>query len=285
MFGLRSDGKHLKKTSAVFKLMPNLMRERNDSQVLFSQDIITDGMDAYIKEKFDNDGIKISYLDIVFTAIARIIAERPHLNRFVVNGRTYARNSIFLSIVVKKGMNDEALETPLKFEFKGGETIFEVKDKIQEEINKNKEVDMKNGTDKTVNALTSVPASLIKVAMNIIRSLDKHGILPKALINVSPFHTSAFVTNVGSLGIDAIYHHLYNFGTTSMFYAMGRKKKTYVYVDDELVEKKCISIAFVGDERICDGYYYASSFKLFSKYLAKPFLLEEKGEKKIDDQL
>jgi len=285
MFGLRSDGKHLKKTSAVFKLMPNLMRERNDSQVLFSQDIITDGMDAYIKEKFDNDGIKISYLDIVFTAIARIIAERPHLNRFVVNGRTYARNSIFLSIVVKKGMNDEALETPLKFEFKGGETIFEVKDKIQEEINKNKEVDMKNGTDKTVNALTSVPASLIKVAMNIIRSLDKHGILPKALINVSPFHTSAFVTNVGSLGIDAIYHHLYNFGTTSMFYAMGRKKKTYVYVDDELVEKKCISIAFVGDERICDGYYYASSFKLFSKYLAKPYLLEEKGEKKIDDQL
>ena len=285
MFGLRSDGKHLKKTSAVFKLMPNLMRERNDSQVLFSQDIITDGMDAYIKEKFDNDGIKISYLDIVFTAIARIIAERPHLNRFVVNGRTYARNSIFLSIVVKKGMNDEALETPLKFEFKGGETIFEVKDKIQAEINKNKEVDMKNGTDKTVNALTSVPASLIKVAMNIIRFLDKHGILPKALINVSPFHTSAFVTNVGSLGIDAIYHHLYNFGTTSMFYAMGRKKKTYVYVDDELVEKKCISIAFVGDERICDGYYYASSFKLFSKYLAKPFLLEEKGEKKIDDQL
>ena len=246
MFGLRSDGKHLKKTSAVFKLMPNLMRERNDSQVLFSQDIITDGMDAYIKEKFDNDGLKISYLDIVFTAIARIIAERPHLNRFVVNGRTYARNSIFLSIVVKKGMNDEALETPLKFEFKGGETIFEVKDKIQAEINKNKEVDMKNGTDKTVNALTSVPASLIKVAMNIIRSLDKHGILPKALINVSPFHTSAFVTNVGSLGIDAIYHHLYNFGTTSMFYAMGRKKKTYVYVDDELVEKNVLALPLLG---------------------------------------
>ena len=285
MLGLRTDGKHLKKTTAVFKLMPNLMRERNDSQVLFSQDIITDGMDAYIKEKFDNDNIKISYLDIIFTAITRIIAERPHLNRFVVNGRTYARNSIFLSMVVKKGMSDDALETPLKFEFKGDETIFEVREKIQSEINKNKDADMENGTDKTVNALTSVPAFLIKIAMNIIRFLDKHGMLPKALIKVSPFHTSAFVTNVGSLGIDAIYHHLYNFGTTSMFYAMGRKKKTYVYIDDELVEKKCISIAFVGDERICDGYYYASSFKLFSKYLAKPILLETKGERVLDDQL
>ena len=285
MFGLRSDGKHLKKTTAVFKLMPNLMRERNDSQVLFSQDIITDGMDAYIKEKMEKDNIKISYLDIVFTAVERIIAERPHLNRFVVNGRTYARNSIFLSIVVKKSLSDDSLETPLKFEFDGTETIFEVRDKIQTEISKNKEVDMENNTDKTVNALTSVPASLIKVAMGIIRFLDKHGLLPKFLIKVSPFHTSAFVTNVGSLGIDAIYHHLYNFGTTSMFFAMGRKKKTYVYVDDELVEKRCISIAFVGDERICDGYYYAASFKQLSKYLAKPALLEEKGEKKIDDQL
>ena len=284
MFGLRSDGKQLRKTSAIFKLMPNLMRERNDSQVLFSQDIITDGMDNYIKEKMEQN-IKISYLDIVFAAITRIIAERPHLNRFCVNGRTYARNSIFISIVVKKSLSDESEETPLKIEFDGTETIFEVKDKLQAEIAKNKKVETQNDTDKTVKALTSIPTFLIKIAMGIIRFLDKHGILPKFLIGVSPFHTSAFVTNVGSLGIDAIYHHLYNFGTTSMFFAMGRKKKTYVYVDDELVEKKCVSIAFVGDERICDGYYYASSFKQLSKYLAKPYLLEEKGVKKIDEQL
>ena len=284
MFGYRNDGKQLTKTTAIFKLMPNLMKERNDSQVLFTQDIITDGMDKYIREK-QNQGIKISYLDIVFAAVARIIAERPHLNRFCVNGRTYARNSIFISIVVKKSLSDDSEETPLKIEFDGTETIFEVKDKLQNEIAKNKDVEMKNNTDKTASALTSVPAFLIKFAMGIIRFLDKHGILPKFLIGVSPFHTSAFITNTGSLGIDAIYHHLYNFGTTSMFFAMGRKKKTYVYVDDELIEKKCISIAFVGDERICDGYYYASSFKQLSKYLAKPYLLEEKGEKKIDDQL
>ena len=284
MFGFRNDGKQLTKTTAIFKLMPNLMKERNDSQVLFTQDIITDGMDKYIREK-QEQGIKISYLDIVFAAVARIIAERPHLNRFCVNGRTYARNSIFISIVVKKSLSDDSEETPLKIEFDGTETIFEVKDKLQNEIAKNKDVEMKNNTDKTVTALTSVPAFLIKFAMGIIRFLDKHGILPKFLIGVSPFHTSAFITNTGSLGIDAIYHHLYNFGTTSMFFAMGRKKKTYVYVDDELIEKKCISIAFVGDERICDGYYYASSFKQLSKYLAKPYLLEEKGEKKIDDQL
>ena len=284
MFGFRSDGKQLRKADAIFKLMPNLMRERNDSQVLFQQDIITDGMDDYIKEKLDQ-GIKISYLDIVFAAVERLIAERPHLNRFCVNGRTYARNSIFMQIVVKKALSDDSAETPLKIEFDGSETIFDVKDKLQAEITKNKKIETQNDTDKTVKALTSIPAFLIEFAMNVIRFLDKHGILPKFLIRVSPFHTSAFVTNVGSLGIDAIFHHLYNFGTTSMFFAMGRKKKTYVYVDDELVEKKCISIAFVGDERICDGYYYASSFKLMSKYLAKPYLLEEKSARVIDEQL
>ena len=104
--------------------------------------------------------------------------------------------------------------------------------------------------------------------------MDKHGIMPKVVIKASPFHTSVFLTNVGSLGIDSIYHHIYNFGTTSLFFSMGKKKKSYIYEDDEIKEEKCITIAFVGDERICDGHYYASSFKQLNKYLKKPELLE-----------
>ena len=104
--------------------------------------------------------------------------------------------------------------------------------------------------------------------------LDKHGILPKAIIKASPFHTSAFLTNVASLGIDAIYHHLYDFGTTGIFLAMGKKKKSYIYDDDIIKEEKCISFSIVCDERICDGYYFANSVKLFKKYLKKPELLE-----------
>ena len=110
--------------------------------------------------------------------------------------------------------------------------------------------------------------------------MDKHGILPKAVINVSPFHTSAFLTNMGSLGIDSIYHHIYDFGTTSMFLSMGKKKKSFVYDSDkdDIIEDKSITLAFVGDERICDGYYYARSFRNIAKYLRHPELLEEKPE-------
>ena len=109
----------------------------------------------------------------------------------------------------------------------------------------------------------------------MLKFLDKHGIMPKAVIKASPFHTSVFLTNVGSLGIDSIYHHIYNFGTTSLFFSMGKKKKSYIYEEDEIKEEKCITIAFVGDERICDGHYYATSFKQLNKYLKRPELLEK----------
>jgi pyruvate/2-oxoglutarate dehydrogenase complex dihydrolipoamide acyltransferase (E2) component len=114
----------------------------------------------------------------------------------------------------------------------------------------------------------------MKFIVNTLISMDKHGIMPKSAINASPFHTSAFLTNVGSLGIDAIYHHIYDFGTTGLFLAMGKKRKSYVYEDDSIQEAKTISVAWVADERICDGFYYANAIKLFTKYMKKPELLE-----------
>ena len=114
--------------------------------------------------------------------------------------------------------------------------------------------------------------------------LDKYGLLPRWVLNASPFHTSLFLTNVGSLGIDYIYHHLYDFGTTSLFFAMGKKKKSFIYEDDEIKERKCISLGFVGDERICDGYYYASSLKLLTRLLRKPELLENKENKEEKEE-
>ena len=141
---------------------------------------------------------------------------------------------------------------------------------------------MQNNTDYTAKLLSLIPNMFIRITVKLLRFLDRHGAMPKKLIEVSPFHTSVFLTNVGSLGIDSIYHHLYNFGTTSMFFAMGKKKKSYVYDDDEIKEERCITIAFVGDERICDGYYYATSFKLLCKYLKKPEILEEHAEVKQD---
>ncbi len=275
MFGKRKDGKELKNISPVFKIMPNIMMERADAQVYFNEDIMIRGMDEYIEKNLQK-GIKLSYMDIVFAAVLRTIALRPQLNRFAINGRIYSRNGIFLSIAIKKSLSDDAEETVLKIPFRGDESILEVKEKMEEIIRENKNIDTQNNVDKFVNLLSKIPTSVIKLAIKFIKHLDKYGHLPKALIDLSPFHTSAFITNVGSIGIDSIYHHLYNFGTTSMFFAMGKKKKSYVFEENEILKEKCINFAFVGDERICDGYYFASSFKLLCKYLKKPELLEQR---------
>ena len=281
MFGRRSDGRRLKTISPFFRVIPCIMPERDDSQVYFKQDIVLSNMDAYIDKKAE-EGIRLSYMNIIYAAIVRIIAERPYLNRFAMHGNLYARNKIYVSLVIKKNFADEGAETSIKLPFDGTENIFEIKEKLDSAIEKNKDNATANSTDNLAKALSLIPGGAIRLAVKFLTFLDKHGMMPKSVIEASPFHTSVFLTNVGSLGIDSIYHHLYNFGTTSMFFAMGKKKKSYVYDDDEIHEEKCITLAFVGDERICDGYYYATSFKQLSKYLKKPELLETHAEVKQD---
>ncbi len=273
MFEHRSDGKKVKNLEPIFRVIPSVMIERSDAQVYFKQDIPLKTMDEYIERKAQ-EGIRMSYMNIIYAGIVRIINERPKLNRFVMNGTTYQRNKIFVSLSIKKSLTDEGQETVVKIPFNGTENIFEIKEKVDSTIEKNKDIATSNKTDKLVKILNIIPNKLILWTVRILNFMDKHGIMPKVVIKASPFHTSVFLTNVGSLGIDSIYHHIYNFGTTSLFFSMGKKKKSYIYEDDEIKEEKCITIAFVGDERICDGHYYASSFKQLNKYLKKPELLE-----------
>ena len=281
MFGYRSEGRNLKNIPPFFKIIPQVMRTRGDSQVYYSYDMPIKSMDEYINKKAE-EGIRISYMNIIYAAMVRLISQRPQLNRFIMNGRTYARKDIEISLAIKKSLTDDGDETTIKLPFTGNENIFEVKEKLDNVIAENKDVSTTNDTDILATALSFIPTFLLKIAVSFIMFLDKHGMLPKFVIKASPFHTSAFLTNVASLGIDAIFHHLYNFGTTGLFLAMGKKKKDFIYDDETIKEEKCISLAFVCDERICDGYYFASSVKMFNRFLKKPELLEENVEK-IED--
>ncbi len=273
MFGKRSDGRRLRKISPIFLLMPHIMKKRSDAQVFYSQEVPLAPLDEYIAQK-EAEGIKMSYMAIIYSALVRIIAEKPLANRFVMNGRVYARKSIDISLAIKKGMSETAEETTLKLHFNGSENIFDIKNKLEQVIAENKDAEAENITDKFAKSLAYIPSWLIKLIVNFLMFLDRHDLLPKAIIELSPFHTSAFLTNVGSLGIDSIYHHLYDFGTTGVFLAMGKKKKSLISIDETLVEQKTLSLRWVLDERICDGYYYASALKLFNKYMKKPELLE-----------
>lgn len=274
MFGHRKDGRRIKNMPAFFKVIPYIMKERSDSHVYYTQDIEVKYIDEYIDRVKKEKDIKLSYMNIIYAAIVRLLAERPGLNRFVINGRTFARDGIYVSLAIKKDMTDGGEETTLKIRFNGSENIFEIAEKLNKTIKANKETTEDNTTSNFAKILSHVPNFVIRLVVNFLIWSDKHGIMPKAVIDLSPFHTSAFLTNMGSLGIDAIYHHIYNFGTCGIFIAMGKRKKGWIYEEDEIKQEKSMSIAIVGDERICDGFYYASSMKSLLKYLMKPEVLE-----------
>ena len=216
MFGYRRDGRRLKNIVPFFKVIPHIMKKRNDSQVYYTEDIQLKYLDEYINEKMEQ-GIKISYMNIIYAALVRTISQRPRLNRFVINGRTYARKDIYISLAIKKELTDDGTETTIKIPFNGTENIFEIKEKLENKINENKNNLAENKTDTLAKALSIIPNWMMRIFVNFVIFLDNHGLIPKFVLDASPFHTSAFLTNVGSIGIDAIYHHLYNFGTTSVF--------------------------------------------------------------------
>ena len=211
MFFKRKDGQIDKSVDIFERIMPIIMKERNDALVYMKKEVPLDGMNEYIKKK-KQEGIDISHMEIIFTALARVIKEKPKLNRFIISSEIYNRNDIEISVVVKPKLEENVKESVAKFKFNGDEKIEEVSKIIKEEVTKIRN-NINNNTEDFVDKLKNIPTIVLKIAINTLMFLDKINLLPKSIIDVSPFHSSVFVTNVGSIGLDAIYHHIYNFGT------------------------------------------------------------------------
>lgn len=285
MFGLRSDGKKIKNIDPLMKLTPHIMPERNDAMVMSVYDIDCAGMDAYIFKR-RKDGVRVNYMDITIASMVRVMAQRPRLNRFIMNGRVFRRNEIQISFTIKKALKDGADETVVKLTFKGTETIDEVKAMIDEEVLKNSTVSSVNDADKLAKIFTIVPNFMIKFLVWSIKFLDKHGMLPKSILNVSPFHTTLYLTNMKSIKMNYVLHHIYNFGTTSMFLSMGKEKYVPTVIDPEekiFGVKKLFQLGCTIDERICDGLYFGNSIREFQRVMEHPEVLETPLDQKVED--
>ena len=283
MFGFRPDGKMVRDLDPIQRIMPHIMRHRHDSQNLTSVDLACEPFDAFIKEELAKGNGSYNYMHIVIAAIVRIIACYPRLNRFIMNGRIYMRNEINVSFVVKKGLSAEAADTTVKLKFNGTETIAEVREKINAAILANNNMDANNGTDKLVRLLTFTPNIVLSWLVGAIKFLDRHGLLPMSILNVSPFHTSAFVTNLKSIKGPSIFHHLYDFGTTGLFFAMGKEGMVPVVSGGEVVPGKRMPFQIVTDERFCDGFYFVSALKMLKDLYTHPEKMNEPLERLAED--
>lgn len=282
MFGFRPDGKKVRDIDPIQRIMPHIMRHRHDSQNMTQYDCPCEPIDEFIKAEAEK-GERYTYMHVLIASLVRLIALFPRTNRFIMNGRIYKRNSIQISFVVKKGLSAEAPDTTVKLDFTGHESISQVRDMIDEAIAKNSNMDANNGTDKLARLITFTPNIVIGALVGLIKLLDKHGLLPKAVINVSPFHTTCFVTNLKSIKGPSIYHHLYDFGNTGMFFSMGKESMVPVVKGKEIVIGKRLPLWIVTDERFCDGFYFVSALKQLRILLADPSRMAEPLENLTED--
>lgn len=276
MFGYRCDGKKVKHMNIIDKAEPFFMPERVDAVNYTAIKVPCAKLDEFIARERRN-GTSYSYMHLVIATIVRVLYIRKKLNRFIMRGSIYQRNTISISMDIKKKLEDDADSITLKFYFTGRESIDEVKKIVDDEIAKNLAEGEVHTTTKVAGKLVKLPDFLFRWAMAFVRFLDRHGMLTKGLIHASPFHTSCFLTNLKSIKLGYIYHHLYNFGTTTIFAAMGKEQmEPYIENNKELKIGKFMTIGMSLDERIADGLYMGKSLKLVLDLLANPDTLMEK---------
>ena len=282
-FGDRYDGWRVRKVDPIFSVVPFMLRTRTDSEIFFQEKITIDHLEAFIREH-KAEMPDLTLMHIIMSGMIRVISQRPHLNRFVMWNKIFARNYLSFSIAVKRSMTDEGEETLIKPYFLPSDTLQDVVRKVQLELENNKQVGQENSSDAISKVLGFLPDFLLRIFVSLIINLDKVGLMPKALNHASPFHTSLFLTNIGSIGIESVYHHLYEIGTCGSFIAMGKKKRETSYDKDGKTKvEKSIQLKIVLDERICDGFYYAASIRMLQKVLANPASLLLPPEKVIID--
>ena len=277
---MRADGKRLKNTDPMYRVAAHIMDKRVDSMNMITIDIPYAPMQEYVNQK-RKEGISISHMSLIISAYIRMMAKYPELNRFVVNRKIYARNEIAVGMVVLQSLESHE-GTMSKMYFEKTDTIFDVNNKINAYVTANRETPENNGTEKIIKILLSIPG-LLNVGVKLFKFMDKYGLLPKAIINASPFHMSFGITNLASIRTNHIYHHCYEFGTTSVFMAMGNLREIPKRKGGEIIFEKSMPIGVTMDERICSGSYFATCFRYMKKLLSDPTALESPPEEVIED--
>lgn len=282
--GDRKEGRLLRSLPAFAKFIPFIMPQRNDAFLLYDESFEITTVDKRLRA-LRVDGYKgIGILHFIIAAYIRAVSMLPGVNRFVVGRRIYARDNIEVVMTVKRSLALDATETTIKVEFEPTDTIFDVYRKMNEKINEIKTSDGNNNTEDVAEALCRAPRFLLRFAITILRVLDYFGWLPQSLVDASPFHGSMIITDLGSLRIGPVFHHIYNFGTLPIFIAFGAKRHAYeLNRHGQMVDKKYVDCKFVLDERTVDGHYYAQFLQVLRYLFQHPEFLESHPSKVVED--
>ncbi len=271
----RSDGTRVRGLPLLRGFLPFVMPGRNESAVFFEQKLRVEGTLTYLSTRLERGLPKVSFFHVVLAAVARVLEERPKLHRFVVGRRTYARRHLEMSFAVKKSMADEAVMTTVKVRFPAGVALSDIPGLVDRAIAEGRGQSMTT-SEREMSVVGLLPRFLVRFVMWAQRVLDYWGLLPAAMIRNDPLYASVFLANLGSIGVDAPFHHLYEYGTVPIFVAIGRiHDEPVVTREGMLAVGRVVTLRYTFDERIADGYYCARSLERFQRYIEEPELLEQ----------
>ncbi len=285
-WGDRSDGRKIRTLAPMAQITAFFQVERNTCSNLFEESFEISHVERYIRQKRREGLTDFGLTHVLLAAYVRGLCKYPQLNRFMSGQKVYSRGEdIQYCMVVKKEMSVESPDTSIKVHLNRKDTATDVYNKLNAAIEEVKATqDLDSGLDNLIGYLNLIPSVVLKFVVWLLKLLDYFGLLPKFLLELSPFHGSLFFTSMGSLGIRPIYHHLYDFGNLPVFGAFGCKRRALeVQEDGSVVQKKYIDVKFVLDERIVDGYYYATFFKHYRSILRHPEILDDPPEEIIRD--
>jgi hypothetical protein len=234
-------------------------------------------VERYIRQKRKEGLTDFGITHVLLAAYVRGLCKYPQLNRFISGQKVFSRGEdIQYCMVIKKEMTIDSPDTSIKVHLRRTDTAEDVYNKLNAAVAEVKATqDLDSGIDNLIGYLNLIPGVLLKFVVWLLKLLDYFGLLPKFLLELSPFHGSLFFTSMGSLGIPPIYHHLYDFGNLPVFGAFGCKRRALeVQEDGTLVSRKYVDFKYTMDERIVDGFYYASFFKHYKRILQHPEILD-----------
>jgi hypothetical protein len=270
----RSDGIYLRKLPGFRKMFPFLMRTRTESVILYSQRVRLRNTLAWLEKANAGREKKLSIFNVVLAASVRTLALRPDANRFVAGRRIYQRRTIDLGFIVKRELNEKAAETNVKITFDSLSTIADVAARVSEAVKSTQ----KNGTssdEKMTDFVTSLPRFVTRFAVWGIRTLDYFNLLPSSFIKGDSLYVSAYMANLGSIGLDAVFHHMFEWGNAAFFIVVGKRKKEPVVNEIGVIEvQEVLDMNISLDERITDGVNYSTTIALLTDLIENPAYLE-----------
>jgi len=284
MFGRRPDGRRVKVEDPIIQITPYLMPQRVDAQVYLQKKLDYETLARYIAKK-NAEGVKVTFMQLLIAAYVRGVSQVPEVNRFIINKQIFNRNEITCAFTMLRDTQDDSIEeTAVKIKFDPSDTIYDVAERVSAEIAANRPMESSNATLKLARGVLAVPG-VATVFVGLVKLLDRYGLLPKMVIDMLPFHTGLFVTNMASIGMTSVYHHIYNFGNTSLFMSLGSLERELIMEADGTVRRKRrLPVGITADERVCAGATYAKLFAVMLNCLNHPELLETPPEQVFYNQ-